>query len=85
MLWTLWMIPRDQPDLKENGTFLSLVVIYLANVLLLVALLCAAEDAPIQSAKDFGMDWLRNAIISGDIALRWLGDLGEQFRGRVHL
>ncbi|GAA5494576.1 hypothetical protein Rhal01_00738 [Rubritalea halochordaticola] len=40
LVWTLWMIPRDQPDLKENGTFFSLVVIYLANVLLLATLLC---------------------------------------------
>ncbi|WP_018969210.1 hypothetical protein [Rubritalea marina] len=40
LTWTLWMIPRDQPDLKENGTFFSLVIIYMANVLLLVTLLC---------------------------------------------
>src|SRR5690606_403472 len=39
MVWTLWMIPRDQPDLKENGTFLSLVVIFLANLLIVVALM----------------------------------------------
>lgn len=42
LLWTLWIIPRDQPDLKENGTFLSLAIIYLANILLIAALLCAA-------------------------------------------
>lgn len=42
--WTLWMIPRDQPDLKENGTFFSLVLIYLANVLLLATLLCVAPQ-----------------------------------------
>ncbi|MFK7910529.1 MAG: hypothetical protein AB8F34_07990 [Akkermansiaceae bacterium] len=40
--WTLWMIPRDQPDLKENGVFFSLVVIYLANVLVLSVILCLA-------------------------------------------
>lgn len=40
LTWTCWMIPRDQPDLKENGTFFSLVVIYLANVLLLAGMLC---------------------------------------------
>lgn len=44
LLWTLWMIPRDQPDLKENGTFFSLVVIYLANVLLLATLLCLVPE-----------------------------------------
>jgi len=42
LLWTLWMIPRDQPDLKENGVFFSLVVIYLANVIVLSVLLCLA-------------------------------------------
>lgn len=40
--WTLWMIPRDQPDLKENGIFFSLVVIYLANVIVLSVILCLA-------------------------------------------
>ena len=40
--WTLWMIPRDQPDLKENGVFFSLVVIYLANVIILSVILCLA-------------------------------------------
>jgi len=42
LLWTLWMIPRDQPDLKENGVFFSLVIIYLANVTVISVLLCLA-------------------------------------------
>ena len=42
LLWTLWMIPRDQPDLKENGVFFSLMVIYLANVIILSVMLCIA-------------------------------------------
>lgn len=42
LLWTLWMIPRDQPDLKENGIFFSLVVIYLTNVIVLSIILCLA-------------------------------------------
>lgn len=85
MLWTLWMILRDQPDLQENGTFLSLVIIYLANLLLLVLLLIAAHDSPLQSARDFGMDWMRNAIIAADAALNWMGQAAEQLRGRVRL
>ena len=40
LLWTLWMITREQPDLKENGIFFSLVVIYLANVIAISILLC---------------------------------------------
>ncbi|NWK56686.1 hypothetical protein HW115_13770 [Verrucomicrobiaceae bacterium N1E253] len=42
LLWTIWMIPRDQPDLEENGTFFSIVIIYLANVIVLSVLLCLA-------------------------------------------
>ncbi len=71
MAWTLWMIPRDQPDLKENGTFLSLVIIYLANLLVLVALLCVADAAPLRNALEFGREWVRHAATWGDIAWRW--------------
>lgn len=70
MVWTLWMIPRDQPDLKENGTFLSLVVIYLANLLVLVALLCVAEEAPGRNTREFAMEWLRHAATWGDLIWR---------------
>lgn len=85
MLWTLWMIPRDQPDLRENGTFLSLVIIYLANLLLLVLLLCTAHDNPLNSAREFGMDWMRNAVMTGDAALRWVHELEEWLSGRIRL
>lgn len=71
MAWTLWMIPRDQPDLKENGTFLSLVIIYLANLMVLAVLLCAAEEAPLHNSREFAMEWLRYAATWGDSALRW--------------
>lgn len=71
MVWTLWMIPRDQPDLKENGTYLSLVVIYLANLLVLAGLLCAARGAPLENLRDFATDWFRHAATAGDIVLRW--------------
>lgn len=56
LLWTLWMIPRDQPDLKENGTFFSLVVIYLANVLLLATLLCLIPEGLTFSA--YAYHWI---------------------------
>jgi hypothetical protein len=62
MAWTLWMIPRDQPDLQENGTFFSLMIIYLANVLVLVGLLCLAGSSPMANAKVFASDWIRHAV-----------------------
>jgi hypothetical protein len=66
MVWTLWMLPRDQPDLKENGTLLSLVVIFLANLLVLVLLLCVAAASPWHNLQDFAMEWLRRAATWGD-------------------
>lgn len=44
-LWTLWMLPCDQPDLRENGIFLSLVVIYLSSILFLSLLLFFLVDS----------------------------------------
>ena len=75
LLWTLWMIPRDQPDLKENGRFLSLVIIYLANQLILAALLCAVAK-PFGFAE-FGGQWMANAARSLEGALR----LGRELLG----
>lgn len=73
-VWTLWMIPRDQPDLKENGTFFSLVVIYLANLLVMALLLCLAAESPWQSAKDFANEWMRHGAVWGEMVWRWFGD-----------
>jgi hypothetical protein len=75
MIWTLWMIPRDQPDLRENGTFLSLVIIYLANLLVLVGLLCCAVGNPLENMRDFSMEWLRHAATWGDSFFRLLSRL----------
>ncbi len=75
MIWTLWMIPRDQPDLKENGTFLSLVIIYLANLLVLAGLLCVAEQSPLENCREFGMEWFRHAATWADMIMR-LGNQG---------
>jgi len=65
LLWTLWMIPRDQPDLRENGTFLSLVIIYLVNLLVLVGLLCLASDH--MSWRGFAVAW----TIHASEGIRW--------------
>lgn len=78
LAWTLWMIPRDQPDLKDNGTFLSLTLIYFGNLLVLIGLLCLASPAPLESFFDFGRSWLTTAITWGDIALRLLEGFAER-------
>lgn len=43
--FTIWMIPKGQTDLSTHGTFFSLVVIYLMNLLLLsVSLIVVAPE-----------------------------------------
>ena len=37
--WTLWVIPREQPDLLENGVVLSFMIIMLTNVVALLLML----------------------------------------------
>src|SRR6476646_2353487 len=42
--FTCWMIPKKQTDLTDHGTFFSLVVIYLMNLLLLSVMLVLASS-----------------------------------------
>jgi hypothetical protein len=81
LAWTLWMIPRDQPDLSDTGTFLSLVLIYFGNLLVLIGLLCFASPHPIESLRNFGYSWISTAATWGHAAIRWaegfLRDLPE--------
>lgn len=79
MAWTIWMIPRDQPDLKDNGMYLSLVLIYLGNLVVLVGLLCFATPHPFESLRDFGYKWFGTAMTWGDQAIRWI----EEFSARL--
>ena len=73
LLWTLWMIPRDQPDLKENDTFFSLVIIYLANILILSAMLCTSSRT--LTFEHFSASWW----IHAEQLFRW----GAEFMARA--
>ena len=57
--FTLWMIPKGQSDLSHHGTFFSLVIIYMMNLLVLSALLIVA--APEVTVSRFAHDLLANA------------------------
>src|SRR5438034_11580678 len=56
--FTCWMIPKNQTDLSHKGTFFSLVVIYLMNLLLLSVMLILAS--PQITFAAFGADLLMN-------------------------
>jgi len=56
--FTCWMILKNQTDLSDQGTFFSLVVIYLMNLLLLSVMLILAS--PHITFAGFGADLLTN-------------------------
>jgi hypothetical protein len=58
--FTCWMITKGQPDLHYGGTFFSLTVIYLLNLLLLAVLLILAS--PQVTWVGFGRELLENAM-----------------------
>jgi hypothetical protein len=72
--FTCWMIPKNQTDLTDQGTFFSLVVIYLMNLLLLsVMLILASKQITFES---FGADLLTNL---GSF-VTWIMELFAQLR-----
>ena len=60
LLFTCWMIPRDQPDLQENESFFSFNLILLANILLFSGIICwASTDL---GWRDFVYNWYNNSL-----------------------
>jgi len=57
--FTCWMIAKGQPDLEYGGTFFSLMVIFILNVLILSILLILAS--PQVSWIGFGRELVENA------------------------
>jgi hypothetical protein len=71
--FTCWMIPKNQTDLRDHGTFFSLVVIYLMNLILLSVLLVLAARQI--TFADFASDLVENI---GKFS-RWIFDLFDRF------
>ncbi|MEM8955185.1 MAG: hypothetical protein AAGD22_13620 [Verrucomicrobiota bacterium] len=59
LTFTIWMILKSQPDLHHNGTFFSLALIYLINLVIISALLIIAS--PLLSLRGFTTTWLTHA------------------------
>ena len=76
--FTCWMIPKNQSDLRDQGTFFSLVVIYLMNLLLLCAMLILAS--PRITFASFGVDLAKNISNFS----RWIFYLVDQFNRGAH-
>ena len=70
LTFTLWMVTRDQPDLKQNGTFFSLVFIYFINLVLILGLfVLASPGVAVGDLMEVWLDHLRALA-------RWVADLG---------
>ncbi|HEY2142840.1 MAG TPA: hypothetical protein VGH06_00680 [Candidatus Udaeobacter sp.] len=77
--FTCWMIPKNQTDLSDQGTFFSLVVIYLMNLMLLSVMLILAS--PQITFAGFGADLLTNI---GNFS-HWVVDLADRFKQHAQL
>ena len=73
--FTCWMIPKGQSDLTYHGTFFSLVIIYIMNVVVLSAFLVIA--APEVSCRSFFRELLENtedfSVAVRSLLNGWLG------------
>jgi hypothetical protein len=73
LTFTCWMIPKNQTDLSDHGTFFSLVFIYLMNLLLLTVLLVIAS--PQITFASFAQDLIANLRNFSE----WMGGLLNSF------
>ncbi len=54
LYWTIWVIPREQPDMLENGLLFSMLVILLMNIGVLLGILwCFGVVTPESYWADF--------------------------------
>jgi hypothetical protein len=72
------MIPKNQTDLRDQGTFFSLVLIYLMNLMLLSVMLVLAS--PQITFAAFIADLLTNISNFS----QWVADLFNLFSQSVH-
>ncbi|CAN5698608.1 hypothetical protein BH20VER1_BH20VER1_11570 [soil metagenome] len=71
--FTCWMITKRQTDLTDHGTFFSLVVIYLMNLVLLSVMLVVAS-----AQISFG-DFATEIGANVGAVLDWMGGLFDRF------
>ena len=78
LTFTCWMIPKSQSDLRDHGTFFSLVVIYLMNLALLCVMLVIAS--PHITFASFAADLGKNI---GNFS-EWIIYLADRFAQGAH-
>lgn len=78
--FTIWMIPKGQTDLTYHGTFFSLVIIYLMNLLLVAVFLIVVSRH--LSFASFGRELLENAESFSTMAWSWWQQLRAAAQAR---
>ena len=58
LYWTVWVIPREQPDMLENGLLFSLLLVLVLNIAILLAVLYAFG---VLSPTGYGQDFVTAA------------------------
>ena len=75
LYWTVWVIPREQPDMLENGLLFSLLIIMIMNIaILLVVLYVFGVITPSGYGHDF-LEASRQIIESARALYAWLQQL----------
>ncbi len=77
LTFTCWVIPKGQSDLTDHGTFFSLTVVFLMNLLVLLVFLIVAS--PTLSWHHLANETTRNAA---EFA-RWITQVARAIAGRV--
>ncbi len=70
LVWTFWVIPREQPDLLENGLFFSMLVVLLSNIAVLIGVLCFFN---IISFDGYFAEMKNSALLLRDTGMDMLG------------
>ena len=71
LLWTLRILPLEQPDIKENGSFFSLVLILVLNLLILITWFSFIFDS--FELKDYLYYWQETFIMRMSNLGSWIG------------
>lgn len=79
--WTVWIIPREQPDLLSNGIVFSTLVIMMMNVLILIGVLRAFDVLTFSGYwKDFQQCTIDTYAALRDL-LTWVRQIIHALRG----
>ena len=70
LLWTLRILPLEQPDIKENGSFFSLILIFILNLVILITWFSFIFDS--FNLLDYANYWRSTCILRFETLNSWL-------------